>query len=77
MSDAPAATAVPLFRQVLGGFLDQTPACVRRLHGGAACATYRGEAEVERARGLLAQARIAQHEKKPAQVVKATKMRMP
>lgn len=45
---------MPLFRRVLGGFLDQTPTCVRRLHGGAACAVYRGEVEVERGHGRLA-----------------------
>lgn len=46
--------AMPLFRRVLGSALDRTPACVRRLHGGAACAVHRGEVEVERGTGRLA-----------------------
>lgn len=53
MSDT---VATPLFRRVLGGFLDQTPACVRRLHGGAALARWRGEVDVVRGDGRLARA---------------------
>lgn len=50
-----AADALPpMFRRVLRGHLDQTPACVRRLHGGAARAVYRGEVVVERGHGRLA-----------------------
>jgi Domain of unknown function (DUF4166) len=46
--------AVPLFRRVLGGALDQTPACVRDLHERAGTALYRGKVVVERGDGRLA-----------------------
>ena len=54
MNDATAAIALPLFRRVLGDALDRTPACVCRLHSGAARALYRGEVQVERGMGRLA-----------------------
>ncbi len=49
-----SGTAPPLFARVLGAALAQTPACVQRLHGGAAGMRYRGEVEVERGAGLPA-----------------------
>jgi Domain of unknown function (DUF4166) len=56
LSDAPAAQVLPLFRRVLGDALERTPVCVRRLHGGAARALYRGEVRVERGQSRLAKA---------------------
>jgi hypothetical protein len=48
------ADAVPLFRRVLGGLLEQTPACVRDLHERTGTHLYRGKVVVERGNGRLA-----------------------
>jgi hypothetical protein len=43
----------PLFRRVIGGFIDQVPACVHRLHDTPGKAVYRGEVVVARGAGRL------------------------
>jgi hypothetical protein len=44
---------VPLFRRIIGGFIDQVPPCVYRLHHAPGKAVYRGEVVVERGTGRL------------------------
>jgi hypothetical protein len=46
--------SAPLFRRVLGGFIEQTPISVRRLHDRRGRALYRGEVVVERGVGRWA-----------------------
>ncbi|MEQ1514092.1 MAG: DUF4166 domain-containing protein [Lysobacteraceae bacterium] len=47
-------SSAPLFRRVLGGFIEQTPISVRRLHDRRGRALYRGEVVVERGTGRRA-----------------------
>ncbi len=47
-------TPAPLFRRILGGFIEQTPISVRRLHDRRGRALYRGEVVVERGSGRWA-----------------------
>lgn len=48
-----AASATPLFRQLLGEAIDTAAPCVRRLHHRPGTAVYRGAVVVERGRGAL------------------------